>query len=194
MATNYIEYLNSLPASIRNRLPGDMLSTTEFQPTNKNKLTNNKFLFIMNRCPSLTYFCQRANIPDISTGISLQANPTAIDIRRPGTRHIFGDLTIGFVVDEDMKNWLEIYNWIRDLSTDTYAISDILSEKQKTASAVLHILSSAYAPVLQVKFYDVFPTQLSAIDFDSTAPDSEVIAASATFTYTYYDVETMPTS
>ena len=190
--TTYVEYLNALPASIKNLLPGDMLAENEFQPTNRNKLTNNKFLFIMNRCPSLTYFCQRANIPEVSTGISLQSNPTAIDIRRPGTRHIFGDLLIGFVVDENLKNWLEVYNWIRDLSTDTYAIGDILSEKQKTAGAVLHILSSAYAPILQVKYYNIFPTALTAVEFDSTAIDSEVSIASATFSYTYYDIETMP--
>lgn len=194
MPTNFTEYLNALPASIRNNLPGDMLINNEYQPTNKNKLTNNKFLFVLNRCPAMTYFCQRANIPDISIGISLQANPTAIDIRRPGTRHVFGDLQIGFVVDEEMKNWLEVYNWMRNLSTDTNSIGDILAEKQKTSSAVLHILSSAYNPILQVMFYNVFPTSLSQIPFDSTAIDSEAVIANSIFTYTHYEISDYPNS
>ena len=122
-------------------------------------------------------------------GVSLQSNPTAMDIKRPGTRHVFGDLSVTFVVDEDMKNWLEIYNWIRDLSNDTNAYSDILREDQKTSSALLTVFNSAYKPIIKVYFYHLFPTSLSGIDFDATLPSVDAVAAAATFTFTHYEIQ-----
>ena len=37
------------------------------------------------------------------------------DIDRPGDKIQFGDLTIRFLVDEDLSNFMEIQNWIRGL-------------------------------------------------------------------------------
>jgi hypothetical protein len=189
MSNNILEYLGNLPVDLLNQLPGDILLKNPYQPENRNKLTNNKFLFLINRCPTFTYFCQRANIPELSMGISIQSNPTAIDIKRPGTRHVFGDLAVGFVVDEEMKNWLEIYNWIRDLSNDTNAYSDVLKEHQKVSSALLTVFNSAYKPIIKVNFYNLFPISLTGIDFDSTLPSVDAIVASATFSYTHYEIE-----
>jgi hypothetical protein len=185
----FIQYLNNLPESVRRHLPGDILLTNQFQPTNRNRLTGNKFIFGMTRCPSVTYFCQRANIPDLTMGVSVQSNPTAMDIKRPGTRHTFGDLNISFAVDEEMKNWLEIYNWIRDLSTDIYSRTDILPEHQKTSSAEIMVLNSAYRPIYKIKFYDTFPIALTGIDFDSTSPDTQSVISNATFNFTRYEIQ-----
>ena len=92
-----------------------------------------------------------------------------------------------------MKNWLEIYNWIRDLSTDTYSVGEILPENQKVSTAALMVLSSAYKPILRVTFFDTFPISLTGIDFDSTLPDTDNIIASVNFTYSYFDVERLDT-
>jgi hypothetical protein len=184
-----INYLNALSDSERSKLPGDLLISNPFQPENRNKLTNNKFIFNIMRCPTFSYFCQRANIPELSMGVSIQSNPTAIDIKRPGTRHVFGDLLVSFVVDEEMKNWLEIYNWIRDLSTDTRSYGDVLPEHQKTSTGYLLVLSSAYRPILKVMFYNLFPISLSGIDFDSTLPSVDSVISSTTFNYTHYEIQ-----
>jgi hypothetical protein len=37
------------------------------------------------------------------------------DIELPGDKLIFGDLTLRFLVDEDLENYLEIQNWMRGL-------------------------------------------------------------------------------
>lgn len=185
-------YINSLPASILSQLPGDILLPNDFQPTDRNRLTSNKFLFILTRSPMMTYFCQRANLPEISMGVSLQSNPTAMDIKRPGTRHIFGDLSITFSVDENMKNWLEIYNWIRDLSSDTDSYGNVLPEHQKVSSALMYIMSSSYKPILAVQYYDLFPISLTGIDFDSTNTDTQYVSSVATFSYVRYEIQEIP--
>jgi len=185
---NFVNYLDSLSDEQKALLPGDLLMDNNFQPTNRNKLTTNRFLFNMTRTPYLAYFCQRVNIPSLGFGTSIQSNPTAIEIKRPGTRLIYEDLQIGFIVDEEMKNWLEIHNWLKKISTyDT--VYDYLKEEQKTASALLYVMSAAYKPLLSIYFHDIYPTFLTSIDFDSTSPDSENIISTVTFSYTYYEIK-----
>lgn len=175
-------------------ISGDFIVQNNFQPSTHNQLTNNKFRFFLNRCPTMTYFCQRANIPSYSFGTSTQSNPTGISIRRPGTSFVYEDLTIGFSVDENMKNWLEIYNWITDIGYSYRGVSEILKEQQKISSAYITVMNSSYEPLLSVKFKNVYPTFLSSIDFDSSLPDTDPIIATATFSYTHYEIESYTTS
>ena len=170
-------------------LPGDFLFDNALQPATHNVLTNNKFRFVLTRCPTMTYFCQRANIPSLSFGTSIQSNPTGISIRRPGTSFVYEDLQIGFAVDENMKNWLEIHDWIRDLGISYDSATEVLREAQKVCSAYVLILNSQYRPILTVKYKNVYPTFLSGIDFDSSVTDSDTVIATATFAYTHYEVE-----
>jgi hypothetical protein len=170
-------------------LPGDFLFDNALQPATHNVLTNNKFRFVLTRCPTMTYFCQRANIPSLSFGTSIQSNPTGISIRRPGTSYVYEDLQIGFAVDENMKNWIEIHDWIRDLGISYDSATEVLREAQKVCSAYVLILNSQYRPILTVKYRNVYPTFLSGIDFDSSVTDSETVIATATFAYTHYEVE-----
>jgi hypothetical protein len=170
-------------------IPGDFIVQNNFQPDTHNQLTNNKFRFFLNRCPTMTYFCQRANIPSYSFGITTQSNPTGVNIRRPGTSFVYEDLNIGFSVDENMKNWLEIYNWITDIGFSYQGTSEILRDNQKTSTAYLIVMNSSYSPLLTIKYKNVFPTFLSSIDFDSSLPDTDPIISSATFTYTHYEID-----
>ena len=162
-------------------LPGDFLFDNALQPATHNVLTNNKFRFVLTRCPTMTYFCQRANIPSLSFGTSIQSNPTGISIRRPGTSYVYEDLQIGFAVDENMKNWLEIHDWIRDLGISYDSATEVLREAQKVCSAYVLILNSQYRPILTVKYKNVYPTFLSGIDFDSSVTDSDTVIATATY-------------
>jgi hypothetical protein len=181
---------NNIPDSVKQYLPGDFQTNSSFQPEKTNFLTNNKFIFILNRCPNIAYFCQRANIPSVTHGVSIQNNPMAVQIQRPGTSVNLEDLQIGFAVDEQLKNWIEIFTWIKDITVyGTYI--ELLKENQKVSDASLLVLNSAYRPILNFKFYDVFPNFLSGLDFDTTLPDTDNIIASVNFSYNYFDVETL---
>lgn len=180
---------NNIQTDLRPYLPGDFQATDNFRPENTNFLTNNKFIFILNRCPMLVYYCQRANIPSMTAGISIQNNPMAVQLQRPGTSVTLEDLQIGFAVDEDMKNWLEIYNWIKDITR--YTSTSELKEFQKVSDASILILNSAYNPILKFNFYDIFPNYVSGFDFDSTLPDTNTIIATASFTYSYFEIQSI---
>ena len=128
------------------------------------------------------------------------------DIDVPGDKVTFGDLTIRFLVDEDLGNYMELQKWIRGLG---YPESEKdIRDLQKLgpgdvgglygreglniySDATLQILSNNLVPKFQVFFRDVFPTSLSTITFDATDTDIEYFTAEATFKYTIYTINDM---
>ena len=128
------------------------------------------------------------------------------DIDLPGDKVQFGDLTIRFLVDEDLGNYMEIQKWIRGLGYPESG-KDIL-DLQKLgpgdiggrydreglniySDATLQILSNNLVPKFQVFFSDVFPTSLSTVTFDATDTDIEYFTAEVTFKYTMYNIVDM---
>ena len=46
-------------------------------------------------------------------------------------------------------------------------------------------------PQINIKFQQVFPISLSAIEFDSTATDIEYVTADVTFKYDIYEIQNL---
>ena len=163
----------------------------------------------MKRAPAAAFFCNEANIPDMTLGIAEQPSYLR-DIHVPGDKIQFGDLSIRFLVDEDLSNYMEIQNWIRGLGyPETLKEFDDLEKQdylygakpfdqrgdQIYSDGTLQILSSNLVPKFNVKFRDLFPYSLSTMSFDATDTDIEYFTADATFKYTLYtltDLEDNP--
>jgi len=177
----------NIPTSLKADLPGDFQTDNPAIPENTNFLLQNRFLFTLSRCPTMSYFLQRVNLPSISLGVSIQANPTGIELRRPGNRYNFEDLQVSFPVDVHMKNYKEVYNWIKGLAPYADDRQRIL-DMHATSDATLHILNGQYNPIMSYKFYNIFPSFISGLDFDVTLNDTDVVIASVVFTYTHFDI------
>jgi len=170
------------------------------QIENRNFLSPTGFKFILKRSPKVAFFCNQANIPDITLGIANQPSYLK-DIDIPGDKIIFGDLNLRFLVDEDLGNYMEIQNWIRglgypeevkqfrDLSEQGLIQTNYAKDRQNIYSdATLQILSSNLIPKFQVFFNDVFPYSLSTINFDATDTDIQYFTADVSFKYTIYNI------
>ena len=84
------------------------------QIENRNFLAPTGFKFQLNRTPKVTYFGNAVNIPAIDLGVAEQ--PTYLrDIPLPGDKLQFADLSLRFLVDESLENYMEIQNWMRGL-------------------------------------------------------------------------------
>ena len=104
-------------------------------------------------------------------------------------RLTYGDLS-SFIVDENMENYLAVYNWLtglgfpesgkqfKEITTDTDGQRD---PKEAFCDGTLRILNSNYREVAKVKFTDLFPVSLTSLDFDATATDVQYFTAEATF-------------
>ena len=83
---------------------------------NRNFLSPIGFLFSINKLRGVDYFCQSASIPSISMGAAVQG--TRLNkIPHPGDELNYEDLTIKFLVDENMKNWYQVHDWMREITT-----------------------------------------------------------------------------
>ena len=169
------------------------------QVSNRNFLSLVGFKFVLNRCPKVDFLCNSANLPSITLGVAEQANYLR-NIPVPGDKLQYDDLRITFMVDEDMENYLQLYQWMTSLgypeSINQY--SELLNNKievddpndpsNERSDATIQVLSSNYNPSVSIKFKDVFPYQLSGVPFNATADEQAYYTAEAAFKYTLYDV------
>lgn len=169
-------------------------------PTNPNFLQPNKYQLNFGRSPNVRYFCQSLSVPGISLSEIPQNNPF-VDVYVPGEKAIYDLLNITFIVDEELKSWLEIHDWIRAMTFpkdfEEYKQLDRLNKyttniptvKPQYSDATITLLSSSNTPYYNFRFYDVFPTTLSTFVMSATDSPDTIITADATFRYSYFDVE-----
>ena len=167
------------------------------QVKNKNFLNPTGFKFILNRAPKVVFFSNQANIPGLNLGVAEQ--PTYLtDIPQPGDKLQFKDLTLRFLVDEDLENYLEIQHWLRGLGFPD-SLKEIYDWQKSnpnapmgplnyTSDGTLNVLSSANTPNFKVKFLNMFPVSISDLVFDATDSDIDYLTADVTFKYTIYNI------
>ncbi len=171
------------------------------QIKNRNYLSPTGFNFTLQRCPKVSFFSNTAQIPGIDLGVAIQPNYLN-NIPRPGDKIDFSDFTLRFLIDEDLKNYMQLQNWMRGLGFPEN-LAEIYRELAKAqevyegemegeqllySDGTLQVLNSTSNPQFLVKFSGMFPTSLSTLDFDATPTDIEYFTAEATFKYTMYNI------
>jgi len=170
------------------------MSALQGQPTNTSFLSPIGFKFQLNNFPEVNYFCQSANLPGIS--ISAIDVPTALKtIAIAGDEVTFEELSIKFIVDENMKNWLSIYDWIIGLGFPTKEgqekYAKLAATSELTTDATLTVLTSNMNPQINFVFRECFPLSLTSIAFDSGGTDIDYVTADVSFRYDVYTVENL---
>ena len=150
------------------------------QPSNRNFLNPIGFLLKLEKFDGVDFFCQSANVPDVTMPTTEVASPFRNLPIIPGGGVTFGDFSVTFLVDEDLVNYNSIYKWIRDNGNAdemlrSTADSDIYTDGQ------LQILTSQFNPAFNVDFKNLFPVSLTGMQFDARMSDAEYITATVTF-------------
>ena len=173
-----------------------MASAFDNQIQNRNFLSPVGFKFSLAKEPKASFFCNSARIPEISLGTAVQPSYLK-DVDVPGDKLTYGDLTLRFLVDENLENYMSIHNWLtglgypestqdyRDLITNDRGIID---PKEAFSDGSLHILNSNFRDTAIVKFKDLFPVFLTSLEFEATEADTTYFTAEVTFKYTVYNI------
>jgi hypothetical protein len=171
------------------------------QPSNRNLLSPVGFKFSLNKAPKVDFFSNFAGVPAITLGSALQTRyGKNIDI--PGDKMNFEDFRLRFLVDENLENYMEIWNWMTGLGfpysleqyqelrdrSDAYNSPGLKGDFYERSDGSLDILNSDFNKSAQVIFTGLYPVYLSALDFDATAEDIKYFTAEVTFKYTYYKI------
>jgi hypothetical protein len=196
------------------------MTTTSFaqrQPSKLDYASPTQFKFNIVKLPKVEYFCTAVNLPGVSIGTTEQSTPLR-NVPLPGEKLTFEDLTMTFMVDENLINYQEIHGWLIGLGfpqshtqyknlTDAGAdraptsASSVSTEPGKVkygpgsqiggfSDATLIVLSAKNRPVTEVRFTDLFPTSLSSLNYNQQEEDVNYLTANVTFKYSIYEFGT----
>jgi hypothetical protein len=165
-------------------------------PDNINPLSPNGFLFSIQKLPKLNFFCQQVNLPGIQLGSPEFGNPFQT-APIPGETLTYDQLSVQFLVDANMENYISIYNWIVALGfpNNYEQYVNFLNEDQRGVTselaknysdATLTILGNNNTPIRTIEFVDMFPSSIDSLMFQSTNNDVQYLVGNAIFRYHYY--------
>ena len=186
------------------------------QPTQLDYVSPTQFKFNIHQLPKVEFFCTAANVPAISLGEAVFPTPYK-EIPVMGDTLTYDNLSISFIVDENLENYIEMHDWLTAIgfpknrnqfstfrsstaSTPiaTQGTSDDIGDVQPATSArgmfgdaILTVLTNKNNPGVEVRFQDIYPVALGALDFTQTSTDVEYISVTADFSYKIYDIVTL---
>ena len=184
------------------------------QPDQLDYASPTQFRFGVHQLPKVEFFTVGANLPGISAGVATHATPFK-DIPIMGEKLTYENLSISFIVDEYLENYISLHNWMvgigfpekreqfrtfRDITSNTPAsgktptvdtIGRTTADRSMYSDAFLQILSNKNNPIVEVNFENAFPISLSALDFSQAATDVEYMVATAEFAYQIYEIITL---
>ena len=193
-----------------------MANTITRQPTKLDYTSPTQFRFLINQLPKVEYFTTEANIPGITLDEAEIGSPLK-NIAMLGSKLDYEDLTISFIVDENLENYIEIHTWLTAIGfpSDRKQFSDFRSttsnkgtttrgesndigdvgastpERAMYSDAMMTILTNKNNPVVECRFRDTFPTSLSGLTYSQNQTDVEYLTASVNFKYTIYEIVTL---
>ena len=187
--------------------------TLSRQPTKLDYASPTQFKFSINQLPKVEFFTVSANIPDLT--LSDVVIPTPFKpIPVLGQNLTYGNLNITFIVDEFLENYRELHEWLTGIGfpKDRKQFKDFRSNTSNTGSAsatpvqdvgkvgksvsdsamfsdaTLTILSNKNNPIVEVRFSNLYPVSLGAVEFNQGATDVEYLTTTADFTYQLYEI------
>jgi hypothetical protein len=161
------------------------------QSPNQSFLSQIGFQFSVKKLPTTNFFVTKAMLPGLTLNHPKVGTPFAT--LHPAADHLqYGELGITFKVDEDMQNWMELYNWMVGIGKPrTFTQRQQLMQKNPIGEGLysdgqLIVLSNAKNPNVYFNFENLIPSDLSPINFDTTATDVEFVECTVTFSYTMF--------
>lgn len=162
---------------------------------NINYLNTQTFGFSTNICPSLTEYVTSVAIPGLTLGEAVVETPF-VKRPEPGDKLIFSVMGISFLVDEEMKNWGEVYDWMTALGfPDNFQQYGNFTNAKRVnlesvfSDIIIIIYSNQSTPLLKFTFKDAFPIALGDIPLTSSDTSASPAVCTADFMYRSYDFE-----
>jgi len=168
-----------------------------FKPDSIDQTNPALFKLVFNKFPNVEYWSYSVNVPGVTLGEVIQPTPL-LDLKLPGDKLTYDPLVLNFIVQENLANYIEIYNWLFKIghpeTLDSYrsiarANPNLSNKANIYSDATLLILSNKYNPVAKVTFIDVYPTALSPLTYDASITDVTPITTDCTINYSYYKLE-----
>lgn len=153
---------------------GNLLSY-DGAPISFDALPEHKYKVIFSKIPNTIFFLQSFSFPGVSVEKFIHHTPY-MDIDEVGEKIIYEPFKITFLVDAQMNNHFEIYNWMKRMTVQGSNVDEV-------SDAVLMVNDSR-----RINFTDCWPGRLDGIQFVSTSNEPNYVVCTATFNYDYYHI------
>ena len=187
--------------------------TVSRQPTKLDYASPTQFKFSINQLPKVEFFTVSANIPDLTLADVVIPTPFK-PIPVLGQNLTYGNLSITFIVDEFLENYRELHEWLTGIGfpkdrkqfsefrsntanrgtasatpvQDVGKVGKSVSDSAMFSDATLTVLSNKNNPIVEVRFANMYPVSLGALEFSQQASDVEYMTVQADFTYQLYEI------
>lgn len=129
---------------------------------------------------NVEYTIQTVALPDLSiTGAPF--NTPQRNITMPPDKVDYGTFELTFLVDEYLKNYQEIHDWMIGMVTVPEK-----SSENKFRDLTLQILTSHNNVAREITFVNAYPINLSSLPFDTTITETNYLVANVSFNYSYF--------
>ena len=190
--------------------------TIDRQPTKFDYASPTQFRFGINQLPKVEFFTVAATVPSIAMGDAIFPTPFK-DIPVMGDKLTYDNLSISFIVDEYLENYISLHEWMTaigfpqnrkqfsefrsntsNVAQVTQGTSQDIGDVQPATSAnalfsdaYLMILSNKNNPIVEITFHNLYPVVLGPLEYNQGATDVEYITVSADFAYQIYEIKTL---
>ena len=158
---------------------------------NINYLQPSGFRVLIDRTkyPNLEFFAQSVQHP----GATL--TPLELPVRRvtsvplAGDKITFTELSFTLLIDEDMKGYQEMYDWmVRIVNEGQVPANQRATKKPTYADITVSVLSSHNNTVKKIRYLDCMPTNLGGIQFQANTGDTTYLTFEASFRFSQFEI------
>ena len=171
--------------------------------TNVNYMMGNHFKFLIDGLSDFTQYVQGVILPSIGVPVANSPNPFT-KIPQVGDHIDFGSIDVDFKIDANFLTYFSIFAWLRGYGFPN-SFEDIAAfqearrkqianvrptrrEIEKTNATLYLLAPDTDTTIAEIHFYDIFPTALGQVKFDTTAQDAPSLNTQATFFYTNFEI------
>jgi len=192
------------------------MASVKRQPDKLDYASPTQFKFGIHQLPKVEFFSTAATIPAIALSDVIVPTPFK-SIPMMGDQLTYDNLSVSFIVDEYLENYLSIHEWMTAIgfpknrtqfsefksntsntpSANAVKSNDIGDVQKPTSTnalfsdATLTILSNKNNPIVNVFFRDIYPIAMTGLSYNQAATDVEYLTAEITFAYQLFEIETI---
>lgn len=170
------------------------------QPEITEGTQNSQYRVTLGNYPLLEWFCVAVNLPDIS--IQRFAQPTRLaTIAKVGDSITFGDLSFTFLVDEKLRNYQEIFDWMVNIGFPSNHNQFMAKPRADSidrdgdlnlySDLTVTIMTNKNNPAVRLRYYEAWPVTLGGLTYTTQSTDAEYLTADVTFAFSYYEFENL---
>lgn len=171
------------------------------RPETTNFLSPNGFLLTIDKLPGVSFFSQEVTLPEISLPSAAVAAPHLPKVPFSGDSIDFSPFTINFMIDENLENFKQAFDWIIGLGApQSYdQFKKFLQEQDEAnktsrllkehSDGMLQILSAHNTTIAEIRFVDLTPVSLAGVPLSSMNTSVDYVQASMTLEYTHFYFE-----